>query len=346
MAFVPLFDVNDSLRRARSFRPRHDALEMFEDEEFRQRFRFSKPTFQYICGLIREDLEKLTKRNYALSPELQLLCALRFFATGDKLRTIGDTFGIHISSVSRIISTVSLALMRHLDRFVNFPTEEEHLQELKRGFYSIRKFPGVVGAVDGTHIRIQAPSGDQEPYYVNRKGYHSINVQAISDWQGKFLNIVADWPGSTHDSRMLQCSKVGIEFAQGVRKGILLGDSGYSCQSWLLTPLLNPSTATEVRCNQAHTCSRSVVERSFGILKRRFGVLHCEIRMTPIKACRIAAACTVLHNIAFNAKEPNEFDTVTSEDSRYPGTIPTGEVISHSGHVYRDQFIKLYFSLK
>ena len=37
-------------------------------------------------------------------------------------------------------------------------------------------FPNVVGAVDGTHVKIQAPTKDEDDY-VNRKGYHSINVQ-------------------------------------------------------------------------------------------------------------------------------------------------------------------------
>lgn len=37
-------------------------------------------------------------------------------------------------------------------------------------------FPQVVGVVDGTHIRIQAPSANEDDY-VNRKGFHSLNVQ-------------------------------------------------------------------------------------------------------------------------------------------------------------------------
>lgn len=33
----------------------------------------------------------------------------------------------------------------------------------------------MLGCVDGTFIRIQTPS-ENEPDYVNRKGYHSLNV--------------------------------------------------------------------------------------------------------------------------------------------------------------------------
>ncbi|KAL6479612.1 hypothetical protein MHYP_G00130450 [Metynnis hypsauchen] len=38
-------------------------------------------------------------------------------------------------------------------------------------------FPNVIGAIDCTHIRIKAPSGPTEADYVNRKSFHSINVQ-------------------------------------------------------------------------------------------------------------------------------------------------------------------------
>ena len=41
----------------------------------------------------------------------------------------------------------------------------------------IAGFPNVLGAVDGTHVRIQRPRGEEVAPYRNRKGYFSINVQ-------------------------------------------------------------------------------------------------------------------------------------------------------------------------
>ena len=41
----------------------------------------------------------------------------------------------------------------------------------------IAGFPNVLGAVDGTHVRIQRPRGEEVAAYRNRKGYFSINVQ-------------------------------------------------------------------------------------------------------------------------------------------------------------------------
>lgn len=47
-----------------------------------------------------------------------------------------------------------------------------------RGFEENSGFPKIIGAIDGTHIRINAPKEDQRAY-VNRKGYHSIHLQVF-----------------------------------------------------------------------------------------------------------------------------------------------------------------------
>lgn len=131
---------------------------------------------------------------------------------------------------------------------------------MQEQFFEVAGFPCVVGAVDGTHIRIQGPCVHEE-VYVNRHLYHSINVQVVVDASCRIRNVVARWPGSTHDSRIFTESTLPIKLADGVYDGLLLGDSGYTCQPWLMTPFLSPSSAAEVRYNTAHTTTRSIVER-------------------------------------------------------------------------------------
>ena len=40
------------------------------------------------------------------------------------------------------------------------------------------------------------------------------------------------------------------------------------------------------------------MERAIGQMKRRFNVLHGEIRLSALKACQITTACAILHNLA------------------------------------------------
>uniref|UniRef100_A0A6P7GV77 Nuclease HARBI1 n=1 Tax=Diabrotica virgifera virgifera TaxID=50390 RepID=A0A6P7GV77_DIAVI len=62
-------------------------------------------------------------------------------------------------------------------------------------------FPGVIGVIDCTHVAIVPPSrGNEEHLYVNRKRYHSINVQLICDSNYRIMNVNARYPGATHDA--------------------------------------------------------------------------------------------------------------------------------------------------
>ncbi|XP_052358482.1 uncharacterized protein LOC127919096 [Oncorhynchus keta] len=53
-------------------------------------------------------------------------------------------------------------------------------------------------------------------------------------------NVVAKWPGSVHDSRIFRASEIYQCLSQGEFSGVLLGDRGYGCQPFLLTPFTDP----------------------------------------------------------------------------------------------------------
>lgn len=55
-------------------------------------------------------------------------------------------------------------------------TFEEEISNATK-FKAIKKFPTVIGAIDGTQVKIKKTGGDMAQYYINRKGYYSINVQ-------------------------------------------------------------------------------------------------------------------------------------------------------------------------
>ena len=88
--------------------------------------------------------------------------------------------------------------------------------------------------------------------------------------------------------------------------GVLLGDSGYACSPFLMTPFNNPKNPSQEAYNTAHTKTRVVIEQTIGRWKRRFHVLHSKVRMVPEKVCLIIGACAVLHNIAILQGEPME----------------------------------------
>lgn len=106
------------LGRERVFRERLNPLDVIDEFELQQRFRFGYDGMMYLVELLRPDLEPQTRRGQVVSTELQVIVALQFFATGNFLITAGDYVQVHVSTASRIVRKVTAALARRAERFI------------------------------------------------------------------------------------------------------------------------------------------------------------------------------------------------------------------------------------
>jgi hypothetical protein len=238
-------------------------------------------------------------RNNAVSAEDKLLLTLRYYATGSFQAVAGDFIGVHKSTASQIVRLVSreIALLR--PEYINFPQTAAEREVVRQEFYTIAKFPKVIGALDCTHVRIKSPGGDNAEIYRNRKGYFSMNVQLICDADLRIQNIVCRWPGSSHDSTIFNHSAVKREIERGeYGDSLLVGDSGYALKNYLLTPFLNVNSRGEELYNEAQIRTRNCIERTNGVWKRRFPVLALGITVKLSTVESIIVATAVLHNIA------------------------------------------------
>ena len=93
-------------------------------------------------------------------------------------------------------------------------------------FFELYGFAKVLGCIDGTHVPILAPPSDED-LFVN---FHSINIQAMYDSDLKFIDVVAKWPGCTHDAFIWRQSGINQRIVSEdipTVNGWFLGDSGY-----------------------------------------------------------------------------------------------------------------------
>lgn len=221
--------------------------------------------------------------------------------------------GVDKSTASRAISLVINNIANLRNQFITMPESEEEIQEMKQKFYRIARFPKCIGAIDCTHVKIQSPGGENAELFRNRKGYFSFNVQVICDPHLKIQDVVCRWQGSAHDSTIFNNSRIKARLEQGDFgiDSLIIGDSGYPIKPYLITPLRDPQTPAEQLFNQSLIRTRNVVERCFGVLKRRFPVLSLGIRLKIEKVEPIVTASAVLHNIACQRNEP---DFIVGED--------------------------------
>ena len=247
---IPLFlsgEDEECLSRERLFRDRSNPLDCYEDLELVQHFRFSRRAILKITELIQDHLNS-TDRSYAAHPHLQVCVVLQFLASGTFQLICGD--GVHVSqpSACRYIRAVALGLQSICSRYISLPSYAEKAT-IKSQLYELAHFPGVLGLVDGTHVRIQKPS-EHEANYVNRHFHHSINVHSICLPNGKFSDILARFPGSVHDSRIWKLSQVRIYVENNIFVGEhILGDSGYMLRKCLLTPYRQPVSIAQENYN-------------------------------------------------------------------------------------------------
>ncbi|XP_066585344.1 putative nuclease HARBI1 [Prorops nasuta] len=295
-------DVDEQLiirRRSKKIRLRMNWYAIYDDIDFQSRFRLRKEHFELLLNTIGCSLICRRQWNDAISPTTQLLIALRFYATGSFLIIIGDFSGVSKNSATKIVHRVSNAIAKLSKEFIKFPMQQDDIIQTQARNFKQAGFIRVLGAIDCIHIRIQSYGGENAELFRNRKGFFSLNVQAIVNSKLQFMDIVARWPGSSHDATIFNNSVIKARFESGeFGNGLLLGDSGYPNMPYLMTPLTNPNTPAEILYNEAQIRTRTMVERAFGIWTRMFPALSKGTRFkTANKTMDIIMACAVLYNI-------------------------------------------------
>ena len=153
------------------------------------------------------------------------------------------------------MNDVCRAIVKVLQKYVKFPSGEG-IAEVVSGFKNRYGFLQCIGAVDGTHIPILVPVECAKDYY-NRKGFHSIIMQAVADHRYCFADIYIGWPGSVHDARVFKSSELYAKEQNGTLfpsthrtiNGIevplvILGDPAYPLLPWLMKPFADNGRLT------------------------------------------------------------------------------------------------------
>ncbi|PIO72888.1 hypothetical protein TELCIR_05161 [Teladorsagia circumcincta] len=281
-------------RIPRIFRDRTCPYETLSDVEFKKDYRFSRKVFFDICKIVAEDLRRESTREVDLTVADQVAIGIHLLGRNVMQSDEARIAGCHQTTVSRALMGFVQALNRRADQYIYWPTEEENIQ-IRRSFYRKYRLPGICGIIDGTHCRILKPTVAAEDY-VCRKGFHSLNVGVVVDFEGRVRWACARWPGSAHDSRVFKTSALYAQLRSGECGGVIIGDVAYASETFLLKAVNAPRT-TQGPSNPFY------------------------LRYSPEKASQIVIACFVLRNMAIAAKEPPDYDEYDGPDKQ-DGEVP------------------------
>lgn len=184
------------------------------DEHLMRYYRFPRQEILDMCRELDGHLARPTRRSHGIPTHTQVLVTLRFLASGTFQSVIGDMAGVTQSSVSRVVNSVVNVLSQKAMRDIKMPTDILEIARTARGFFRVSGFPREIGAIDGNHTSIKA-AHINPPIYVNKKGYHSINVQAVCNSENLITHFSVRYTGSSHDFFIWNHCSLRDKFARG-----------------------------------------------------------------------------------------------------------------------------------
>ncbi|XP_057810926.1 uncharacterized protein LOC131025265 [Salvia miltiorrhiza] len=286
--------------------------------------RMDRNTFGRLCILLR-DMGGLTNGRY-IEVEEQVAMFLSVLAHHKKNRVVKFDFWRSGQTVSKFVHLVLKAILKlHTILLVKpAPVPDDSTNN------TWCWFKGCLGALDGSYINLMVSNVDK-PKYRTRKGQIATNTLAVCDRNMQFVYVLPGWEGSAADLRILRDA---LQRANGFRvpKGnYYLCDNGYANSEGFLAPYKGiryhlkewgpaanrPQNAMEL-FNLRHSKARNVIERAFGIMKMRRGILRSST-FYPVKTqIRLIMACFILNNF-IRSEMPDdpierEFDTAPGND--------------------------------
>ena len=192
-------------------------------------------------------------------------------------------------------------------------------------FQSKQWFPNCIGAIDGSHIYVAAPSNTiVAANHRNRNKSFFILLQGVVDSKCYFTSINTGPPGSLHDIAHFKSTELYRKVEEGTMSGFhddpltwktglpfppyIVADRGYPLLSWCITPFKmgsigRPLSKDEAWFNRKHSSTRMSVERGFGILKARFKEIGTKSSLKLDFLPMVVHCCCVLHNILLASKD-------------------------------------------
>ena len=249
----------------------------FHLDEFKVFFRVSRQSaeslLQHIGEVCQENdikgiVETTGSGGVVQKPlEERLLVTLWFLASLDKYASIADRFNFSESTACDSVRKLLRFMTDHLlEKLITWPSEVQQQESMDK-FEDSKRFPGVIGMIDGSHIPIIKPKERGVDYY-NRKDQYSVVLQGGVKHDMQFIDVHTGWPGKVHDARVFRQSPL-FEYGAarcGAERHIL-GDSAYPNLEWVLTPYRDNGhlTPPQRRYNYTHASIKSVVQRVFGL---------------------------------------------------------------------------------
>lgn len=334
------------------------------EDSWKKNLRLTREEFYDLVEQLRPYVStNFSSPNYrALPVEKKVAVTLYYLKDTGSLNMTANAFGLAVCTVSKVIFDICEAIAIFLGpKYISLPRNEDEMRakvsEFETKFGMIQAF----GCIDGTHVPIICPGVNSQDYY-SYKGFYSLNVQAVCDYRGQFLDVECRWPGSVHDAKVFANSNVNKKLRNGTLPGTyrsvipgcrsipnyLIGDPAYPLLPFCLKEYDSCQNNEQVVFNNMLRSARNPIECAFGRLKARWRVLTRKMDLKITAVPTVVYACFVLHNFCEKNKRYVDEDLVQEQirsamnnsGDRDEASDPVYSVDSGEGVVVRDLLTK------
>jgi hypothetical protein len=183
-------------------------------EDFKRLCGVHKETYSRMVSVLQKQVEQKKKKPgkpSKLSVEDQVLMSLEYWREYKTYFRIGQAWGVHESTVSRIVRKVESALIRAGE--FQLPGKKQ-LLELE----SVAKLV----VIDTTETPIERPKKGQRQFYSGKKKRHTFKTQLVVDPRTKAVICTTFTTGKEHNFHLFKRSRVKLK-----KETECLADKGY-----------------------------------------------------------------------------------------------------------------------
>ncbi|XP_052873273.1 uncharacterized protein LOC128278585 [Anopheles cruzii] len=318
-----------------------DQLYLNDGIGFGNFIRMTATDFEVLLGMVGAKIAaKETPFRQTIPPNMRLIVVLHFLATGNSYTSLQSTFKISKQIISRIVPEVCAAIQVECCKFIKTPKSQHEWKAVAAEFERKLHFPHCLGALDGKHVKIVAPTISRSEYY-NHKKCFSIVMMIIADAnfniiyanvgaQGRFSG--GDVFKQTTMHRNIEANTAGLPEDDPLpgqsspTPYVLVADKAFALSKHLMKPYPgHPTDQSQMTYNNRLCRARIVIENVFGILASKFRVFASPIGLQPAKAKQVVNACIVLHNFLLRDNESrSHYCPAGSMDSIQDNTVCPG----------------------
>ena len=199
------------------------------------------------------------------------------------------------------------------DKYLQSPTRANarHVSILHE---AIHGFPGMLGSLDCMHVPWKNfPVTYQGQFTNGKKGYPTIILEAIANYNLWFWHTAFGIPGSLNDISVWDMSKLHKALVDGTFSSIdfefeiggklfnklwFLVDGIYPQLTHFVQTLSVPLGRMWNRYAKWQEAARKDIEQAFGVLQSNFHVVHHPIKKWQLKTIQeMVTACIIMHNM-------------------------------------------------